>query len=130
MCIRDRFYIFSGSIYFNKKLKHLRIPKSITAIPTYLSLGANMNIQTVTYCGSASFPNLTFSTVDEWDKIYCPKAIYVMEDYPYDNFGGCYSLVRIKQCTIYPRIPCLTLRYNNFRCNNYFFSIIIDILIT
>ena len=123
------FYVYSGFIYSNKKIKHIRIPKSISLVPTYLSLGGNINIQTVTYCGLAKFPNFTFSRWEHWDELYCPKSIYVMENYPYDNFGGCSNIVRMKQCPIYPPIPCLTVRYNNLGCIQSYLSYIAVILI-
>lgn len=106
------FYIYSGSIYSLNKLKYFRLPKTVTTIPTNLSLGGNPNWETLIYCGTTLFPRGTFMRADDMNIPYCPKTIYVRNDYPANNFAGCQNLKRLRQCSLMPPSPCKTVMNN------------------
>ena len=78
-----------------------------------MSIGANANFEVLIYCGLNIFPSRTFGRANIGGN-YCPKIIYVVDDYPSDNFGGCGNLKRIRQCDIMPPIPCNTIRNKNY----------------
>lgn len=95
---------------------------SVTTIPKQHSLGGNLNWKVLIYCGNTSFPNGTFTITDQKEN-NCPSIIYVKNDYPYENFGGCNNLVRVSQCSLIPPTVCNTVRnVNSYMRNSFIFS--------